>query len=476
MTPGEYIEVVRERWRYIVAGLLLGLAAAFAAINLIPREYAASVTVIVSSQLPPNPADPVASSKNADISVQRLDVYSELLRSTRLTRDVISALHLNVTPDELADHIAVYTAPNSALLTATVTDRSADQAILIANAIAGQFVKNVAEIGAPSDPTRPPTEAGKVFEAAQPPADLITPRPVLYMVVAVEIGLVLGLGAALLRHALDSRIRRGRQLEDILGAPVLGIIDRDSKIPSRPLVVHDDPNTHLAEAFRQLRTNIQFMDVNRSRKVILVTSATSGEGRSITICNLGLALAEAGTRVLILDADLRAPSIAKSMGIDGTRGLTAVLLNRETGDGAIQAIGPALDVLPSGLLQPNPSELLNSNRMINLLATLQQGYDVVLIDTAPLLSVTDATVLAPHVDGVILAVRYGHATVQEIHAARDAVQMVAGRILGSVLTMVPQASTPRHMGFGQFGARHPGSPRESANRTATPVAKAKPLR
>ncbi len=431
LTPREYIDITRERWRFIVAALLLGLAAAGAATYLVPRQYAASVTVIVSPQPGVEPG-----SDSSEISGQRLGIYSELLNSTRLTRDVVSNLGIAVTPEELASRIAVTTTPDSVLLTATVTDASADQAVIVANAVADQFIQNMAEIEQPADPARPPAVIGKVFEAAQPPAERVAPRPALYLAFGTGLGLLVGFGSALLRHTLDYRIRSRRQLEEILGVPVLGTIGRDPKIPSSPLVMYGAPHTPLAEAFRQLRTNVQFVDVDRQHKVILVTSATSGEGRSTTVCNLGLALAEAGTRVLIVDADLRDPSIARCLSIDGSVGLTDVLVNRISVERALQPIGPTLDVLPSGLLPPNPSELLGSNRMVKLLAALRGRYDVVLIDTAPLLPVTDAAVLAPRADGVLVLVRHGRTVVQDVQAAKDALHAVSGRVIGSVMTMV----------------------------------------
>ncbi len=433
LTPREYIDIARERWRFIVAALLLGLAAACAAIYLVPRQYAASVTVIVAPQ--PG-AEPGAGSGDTEISGQRLGIYSELLNSTRLTRDVVADLGIPVTPEDLAGRIAVTTTPDSVLLTATVTDSSAEQAILVANAVADQFIRNMAEIEQPADPTRPPPVVGKVFEAAQPPADLVAPRPVLYLLFGTALGLLIGVGSSLLRHTLDYRIKSRRQLEEILGVPVLGTIGRDPKIPSSPLVMYGAPHTPLAEAFRQLRTNVQFVDVDRQHKVLLVTSAINGEGRSTTVCNLGLALAEAGTRVLIVDADLREPSIARCLSIDGTVGLTDVLVNRISVERALQPIGPTLDVLPSGLLPPNPSELLASNRMVHLLTALRGKYDVILIDTAPLIPVTDAAVLAPRADGVLVLVRHGRTVVQDVQAAKDALDAVSGRIIGSVMTMV----------------------------------------
>ena len=441
MTPREYIDIVRERWRHIAAGLLLGLLGAVAVTLLMPRQYQAPVTVIVAVQ--PD-ADAQAGATDEEISAQRLSTYVELMRSRRLADGVVEELRLPVAPEDLAERISVTTTPDSALLTATVTDGSPDQAVRVANAVADRFISDVAEIEQPADRNRRPPVAAKVFEAAAAPAELVAPRPVPYLLTGLLLGLVAGLGAALLRHALDFRIRTRRQMEDLLGVPVLGTIGRDPKIPSSPLVMYGAPHTPLAEAFRQLRTNVSFLDVDREHKVVLVTSATANEGRSTTVCNLGLAMAEAGSRVLILDADLRGPSIARILGVDDAVGLTDVLVNRIPVERAIRPMGPTLDVLPSGPLPPNPSELLGSNRMVNLLGLLRKLYDVVLIDSAPLLPVTDAAVLAPRVDGVLVVVRHGRTVVQDVQAAKDAVDAVSGRVVGSVLTMVAHTGTRAH--------------------------------
>jgi capsular exopolysaccharide synthesis family protein len=474
VTPREYIDVARERWRSILAGLLVGLTAAVAAVYLVPRQYAAPVTTIVSAQPTGDPTT-VSSSDSDEISRQRLDAYIELLNSRRLARDVISTLQLGTTPEELGDRIAVTTVPESVLLTATVTSRSPDQAVQIANAVADQFVKAVAELEQPTDRTRLPAVAAKVFQAAELPAEQVAPRPVLYLTLGAVLGLVIGLAAAFLRHALDSRVKTRRELDEILGAPVLGMIGRDPKIASSPLVMYGAPHTALAEAFRQLRTNVQFTDVDREHKVILVTSATDGEGRSTTVCNLGLALAEAGTSVVIVDADLRKPAIARCLGVDGTIGLTDVLVNRVPPERALQPIAPALDLLPSGLLPPNPSELLGSNRMVELISKLRAGYDVVLIDTPPLLPVTDAAVLAPRADGVLLLVRQGRTTVQDVQAAKDSLHAVSGRIIGSVLTMAPlSGKKARNRAGRRNGWRPKAAPYPAAGRAASSAARSTP--
>jgi capsular exopolysaccharide synthesis family protein len=454
VTLREYVDVARDRWRFVLAGLLLGLLVAGVVTVLVPREYSASVTLIVSSTAASD--DPGAIAEGEALSAQRVRTYVELMRSRRLAADVVQALDLGVAPEELASRITATSAPETVLLTAQVTGETPERAIEIANVVAAQFIKNVAEIEQPADPVRVPPVEAKVFEPAAPPAVLAAPRPVLYLGLGAVLGLLVGFGAALLRSGLDTSLKRREQLEEVLEAPVVGVIGRDSKIASSPLVVYGDPQAPLAEAFRQLRTNVQFMDVDSEHKVILVTSASPSEGKSTTVCNLGLALAEAGTSVLIIDADLRRPTVARCLGVDGSIGLTNVLVNRVSVERAVQPLAPALDVLPSGLMPPNPSELLGSDRMVNLLAGLRGSYDVILIDTSPLLPVTDAAVLAPRADGVLVMVRHGKTRVQDLQAAKDALDAVSGRVLGSVMTMTPHVSKQRYASNAPNGWKQRG--------------------
>lgn len=444
MTPREYLDILKTRWRMVVVCLIVGVLAATAAVLLTPRQYAAEVTMIVTSQ---RGTDPASATDVEALSAQRVRTYVELMRSRRLAADVVDSLGLELTPEELAERITATTVPDTVLLTATVTDGSPERVVEIANVVAEKFIDNVAELEQPADETLAPLIAAQIFEEAVPPAEMVAPRPVLYGVLGVIFGLLAGVGAALLRNALDTSVTKRRQLEEILEAPVLGELNRDPKIVKSPPVVVGSPHAPLAEAFRQLRTNVSFIDVDRKNKVILVTSASPVEGKSTTVCNLALALAEAGTRVLIVDAHLRRATVATSLGVDGTIGLTNVLVKRVPAAQTIQSAGPALDVLPSGLTPPNPSELLGSEQMGNLIEELRGSYDVILIDTSPLLPVTDAAVLAPRADGVLLVVRHGKTTVHELEAARDALDAVSGRILGSVMTMVPGRGGQRYSGY-----------------------------
>ena len=453
MRPREYIDVMRERWRWIIAGLLLGLVVAAGVGYLMPPRYSAAVTLIVTPQAP-NPAG--TDTETDVISSQRISTYAEVLKSKRLAGGVVLALHRPVKPEDLVQQIDVTTAPDSLLLTATVTDGSADGAVAIANAVGDEFIKNVAAIEQPPDSTQPPAVVAKIFEPAQPPAVLVAPRPALYLAIGAAAGLLLGVALALLRHALDSRIRSRRKLEEILGVPVLGTIGRDPELAKKRLVMFSAPGAPSAEAFRHLRTNVQFVDPGREHKVILVTSATTGEGRTTTVCNLGLAMADAGLRVLIIDADLRRPAVATFLKIDDSVGLTDVLANRTPLEKAFQGVAVGLDVLPSGSPPPNPSELLGSGRMERLLHTLRATYAYVLIDGAPLLSVTDAAVLAPRADGVLLVVRHAEVRAEYVHAAKDALDAVSAHVLGAVMTMVRGAEKKSHRRRGSLSAPQSG--------------------
>ncbi len=455
MTPQQYLDVLRSRWRVVVACLVLGVVLGAAFSFLVPSQYSSKVVIFVSARSATG--DLAAAVEGNDLSTQRITTYVELMRSDKIAGEVAAAFPGELSSQDVADKITATTVPETVLLTATVVDGSAERAAEIANLVAARFIDNVAQLERPVNngpqppppvnPAGEPVVTARVFEAATPATGPVSPNPPFDIAVGAAIGLLAGLGVALLRHSLDKSVKTREQLEELAGAPVLGEIGFDAKIAKSPMVVWNDPHAQPAEAFRQLRTNIRFFDVDRNHQVVLVTSPAEGEGKSTTVCNLGATLAEAGVRVVIVDADLRRPTVAKCIGVDGTVGLTNVLVNRVPVNQAIQAAGPSLDVLPSGPTPPNPSEILGSDQMATLVEELRVFYDVILLDTSPLLPVTDAAVLAPRADGVLLVVRRNRTTVPQITAARDALEAVSARLLGTVLTMVPVANRDRYTAY-----------------------------
>lgn len=212
------------------------------------------------------------------------------------------------------------------------------------------------------------------------------------------------------------------------------------------------PPMPTAQAFRVLQSNLQFMGMGLSAKSILVTSATPGEGKSTTAASLAVDFAKTGASVCLVDADLRRPTVSKLFGCANWQGLTTVLMGHAGIDDVVRPTSVSgLWVMPSGPISPNPSELLGSGRMANVLAYLQETHDVVLLDTPAVLSTTDAAVLAPKVGGVVLVTRSGQVEPQQENWAKNALAAVEANLLGVMLSAVPAESRAEfHSYFGEI--------------------------
>jgi capsular exopolysaccharide synthesis family protein len=359
--------------------------------------------------------------------------------------------------DEVRAEVSAEAVPDTVLLRATVTDGSADRALALTRSLATQFAALVATLETPPGGTAPSvrveTIAGPRVAAAP-----VAPRPARNLGLGFVLGLLLGIGAAVLREALDTTVKTVATLTDTTGVPVLSTVPHDPRARNAPLIIEGSVRSTRAEALRQLRTNLRFVDVDRSTRSMVVTSACPGEGKSTTACNLAIVLAEAGKRVVLVDADLRRPRLAEYLDLEGAIGLTNVLAGQVEVRTALQHWGDSgVFVLASGSVPPNPSELLGSNNMADLLAALTAAFDVVIIDTPPLLPVTDAAVLASAVDGTLLVSRHGHTTVSQARQAADALRAVEARILGTVLNMAPAR---RHQTYSYY--EEPGTLPEPA--------------
>ncbi len=479
VTLGDYVRLLRERWPLVVAGLVIGLVLAAAVTALTPAQYSAKSTVYVSASSAPG--DTASSVYDGSLlSVQRMKSYSELVTSVRVSQEVVKELGVPIPADELSRKITASTQPETVLLSISVTDDSPDRAAQLANGVAAAFTRLVAELEKP-DAVRPPLVVARVVEPAAPPTTPVSPILLLNLGFGAVLGLLLGFGLAVIREKLDNTVKSLEQLRDLLGVPGLGVITYDRDVPERPLTVYEDPHSPRAEAFRQLRTNLQFVDVDNARKMFVVTSSLPSEGKTTTLCNLAVALADGGSRVLVIEADLRRPTAADNFGVDRATGLTNVLTGRVSLDKAIKTWrANALDVLPSGPLPPNPSELLASQQMATLLEDLRRRYNYILLDTPPMLLVTDATAVAPRTDGVILLCRYGKTTRNQVLASARAIEAVATRLLGTVLTMAPTGPTPKaYKGYYSYYQRASTSglmDERPAVRATAPAPQGQPMR
>jgi polysaccharide biosynthesis transport protein len=429
VTIQDYRRVFRERWLVLVVVILLCVGASAAAHSLRSPEYTAELQMYVAARTIPLNQTPL---QGAELAQKKVKSVVDLATSNRVTTAVVLLRGLRTSPDELASRITASSGTDSVVITVLVTDHSAEESAATVNAVGEVLSRLVDELErAGSAPDAAPLSVVAVPTA---PSSSSLPR---MLILGLLVGCAAGIATALVRNATDNSIKSATQLHEASGGPNLGMITYHPKAPKAPLIVHDDPQSRAAEAFRRLRTNVQFVDFGNPHKALIVTSALPREGRTTTLVNLAVALASAGTSVLIIEADLRNPNAARILGMDGSVGLTSVLAGHVPIRQAIQRWkGGKIDVLASGPLPPNPSELLASPQMRALLTEARQHYGVVLIDTPALIPMTDAAAIAPVTDGAILLCRDRRTTRPEIEAAAETLRAVGAPILGTVLTMV----------------------------------------
>lgn len=288
------------------------------------------------------------------------------------------------------------------------------------------------------------TDSMVVAEAARAEPTPIRPQPLRNTLLATIVGALLALGCAFLLEFLDDRVKTPEQVSRLSGAMTLGSIGKLSSFgPGAQLVVRSDVNSPLTEAYRMLRVNLDFTAVDSPLQTITITSANPGEGKSTTIANLAVALAESGKRVILVDTDLRRPVLHNIFELPNDRGVTTALLH--PGDAELRQHLVATEVanlqlMPCGPIPPNPAELLSSRRMAALIEALKAECDIVLFDTPPLLVFADAALLARACDGVVLTVRAHTTRLGALRHTCEQLNQAGARLLGVVLNGVP---TPR---------------------------------
>lgn len=464
---GDYVAALRRRWPWLAAAVAGALSAAVLLTLSATPLYRAGTQTFVSVQTGATTSE---LAQGASFSQQQVSSYTQLVTSPLVLGPVIDELGLATRADALAARIATSSPTKTSLIDITVTDESPVMAAAIADAVTAQFAEVVDELEQPVDGGATPVRMTTVRSAAVPTAPS-SPDAMLNVSLALLLGLVLGIGLALLRELLDTKVKNESDVSKISTASIVGAIANDDDAQTRPLIVQTDPHSPRAEAFRRLRTNVQFLDIADQPHSIIVTSSLPAEGKSTTTINLAIALADSGTRVVLVDADLRRPSVARYMGLEGAVGLTTVLIGKASLADMVQPWGNGnLHVLPSGQIPPNPSELLGSAAMAAVLKELTQQYDLVLVDTPPLLPVTDAAILSKLTGGALVVIGAGTVHRQQVQESLGALETVGARVLGLVLNRearkngksyeyyryeTPAASTPA---WKRFGTRRRQSP------------------
>ncbi|MBO0882553.1 MAG: polysaccharide biosynthesis tyrosine autokinase, partial [Mycobacterium sp.] len=377
----DYVRVLRRGWPVILAFVIVGLAAGIGLTLTSTKVYQASVQLFVAASQVTNISQLASGNTFTQNQVQS---YTSIATSPAVTGPVVRQLglgRLGITPQDLAAKISSDAPVNTVLVNIHVTDHDPARAARLANAVANRFA-SVVEHTEQTKANGSAVVKLTVIHPATVPGSPIKPVPVLNIGLGFVLGLLLGVGVVIVRDVLDNTVK-GPSDFDELGVSVLGKVPLDKRTAKNPIALRGDPHSTRAEAYRLLRTNLQFVNVDNPPRVIAITSAVPGEGKSTTAMNLAAVLAEAGYRVCLIDADLRRPTLASTLGLVPDVGLTTVLIGKVPLERALQNVGRNLAVLTSGPIPPNPSELLHTAQTRTVIRTIADHVDYTIIDTPP---------------------------------------------------------------------------------------------
>lgn len=438
-----YLGYLRTSFWMLIVGAVIGGLLGWGASALMTKQYTATSQLYVGAANTGNSTDAY---RGTLLSQSQVGTYAEIATSRALGERVARDLGLDQSPADVASMLTAGANRDTVILNINAVAGDAEEARDLANSAAAQLTAMVAELNTTTTPDGPSSapQLAPLNDALTPDAPS-SPKILQNVGIGVGAGLILGLVAAVVRGMADNRIRDRRQIADIVGAPAIGTISTSDNLSgsagSHVLDFTAAP-VIAAEQFRELRTNLRFLDVDNRPTVIAVTSGMPGEGKSTLATNLALALADDGERVCLVDADLRRPRVADYLGGDlqSEVGLSTVLSGAAGVDDIVQESGrDGLAVVTSGPQPPNPAELLGSRRFRDVLTDLDARYDYVIVDASPVIPVTDAALVSSAVDGLILAVSHGDTTVDQLTRTTSNLTQVGAHVLGTVFTMTPKS-------------------------------------
>ncbi|MFT4135460.1 polysaccharide biosynthesis tyrosine autokinase [Microbacterium sp.] len=461
MDVAQYLRVFRAHWLGIVLLTLAGVVLAYGWALLQPQVYSADSTAIVRAKAVDESEIGMVSVANS-IAAGRVKTYAEIGTSRSVAQRVIDELGLHTTPDVLIQSVTITNPLETVSLHVTANGDSPRSARDIAEAWVEAMALEVNQLESGDQNVQGVTYLTPL-DSARLPSSPSSPNVRLALAIGGLLGLAAGIAYGLLRYTLDRRIRSVEGVEKATGVAVVGTIPLEKTFTAESRLIPFEggnatgsANAHLfgvAEALRELRTNIQFMDVDHPPRVIVVTSPLPGDGKSTTASNLAITLAAAGQHTILIDGDLRRPMISTIFGLVEGAGLTDVLAGRAELADVAQPVGRDrnLVVVSAGKIPPNPSEVLGSERMRELLAALAEQATVI-VDAPPLIPVTDAAILANRADGAVVVSTVGKTTYDALGKALGNLERAGARALGVVLNRVPRKGS----GAAYYGYQYHG--------------------
>jgi len=484
-----YLQILRHRKWWVVLAATLGLAASLAFSLTAHKQYSATAQLLVQPSI-----DASGAGGGQALAVTQTVVETELQLVTSAPVQQAVRAQINSAPAVSASEVG-----QTNVMAITATSEVPSQAAVIANAYATAFVQYQqsveehslasaeaqlrSQINALTQQLKPfkgnttsleasallnqqavlkeqlaqmqvsgAIDSGNVVlvTPAQTPVSPSSPKPTQDALLGLAAGLVLGLGAAFLRDSFDDKLTSKEAAEHAAGAPVLAMTPM---VPAwrrqQPLVVvAAEPMSLAAESYRSLRTSLQFVRQEGKIRSIVVTSPGASEGKTVTLANLGVVFAQAGERVVLVSCDLRRPRIGSFFDLNEEEGLTSVLLGERTLEQVLLPVPghDRLSLLPAGPIPPNPAELLDGDRARDVFADLRKRFGLVLIDSPPVLPVTDAAILSRYADATLMLAAAGQTRRGDLHRAVEKLDQVGTKILGLVLNKVSR-QTGRSYGY-----------------------------
>jgi capsular exopolysaccharide synthesis family protein len=445
VTVIDFLRLTRRSWRALLLFVILGAAALVGYTATIPKSYSASSSGFIVA----GDAGVVSGSTDA---VNRISAYLPLISTTPVLQKIQENPDLDLGDQNLAGRLSANIVAGSTMIQVSATAPAPASALALANGGLKALTEVINEIETAGSPDQAASLKVVPLQNAALPSQPTNRDYKTHGALGALAGLLLGYLFVFLRRGFDTGVRSTEELTTAMGTGLLGTIPKVSKA-AISLDSSDRESLLAAEAIRQVRTALSFSNVDRKIQCIAVTSANASEGKTTVATRLAQVVARSGREVVVIDADLRRPNVSAELGVDDTIGLSELLSGQAGFDDVIQAAAEdGLYVLPAGQTPPNPSEMLGSETFRTLVREVATDYFVI-IDAPPVLPVTDASLIAATVDGVVFVALAGKTKKPAIATAQRMLNQVNAHVLGAVLNMVPLRGADS-AAYGYYGKKY----------------------
>lgn len=445
----DLVELLKMFWRkkiliILITILFIGIGYIYTTRFITPM-YTSTTTLVLASNNEKNKSNTTSTAAEVAVNTKLVSTYSELIKSQKVLREVVADTGINITEEQLKKEISIESVSSTSLINISVEDKIPENSSKIANEIANVFTKKVAEIYNINN-----VQIVNQAEIPQGPSNINHKKDI---VIFGLVGLLVSITYIIIANMLDTTIKSSEELDDIFGLPILASIPmygkKSQKGNDKELIVDKDPKSPISEVFRTLRANIQFMNTKKKSKVVLVTSTIEGEGKSWVAANLAVTFAQAGKLALLIDADMRKGRQYDIFNIKAKPGISNYLSgiineNKEKNEDEINDIENYIQetqiknlyVIPSGDVPPNPSELLLSHKMKEVIKKLKEQCDVIIVDGTQCDLIADSLVLARLADTTIITTAYKQTKKENLRKVIEKIINVGGKNIGFVLNKV----------------------------------------